>query len=109
MIAPKIGEAVNETLDLPRMVHTAQELCPVETGALKFSVRAERVSPTRTDLKAGGEGFYNPRTGKPVDYAVPVHEGTSKMPGRPFLRQAAEIERESVKQEIEMRSASKLE
>jgi hypothetical protein len=44
-------------------------------------------------LIAGGASYINPRTGLPVDYARHVHDGTSRMPPRPFLLQAMIQER----------------
>ena len=62
----------------------AQEFCP--PGALMRSIRKE-VKPDKVAIIAGGKEI-NPKTGRPVDYAVYVHEGTSRMPARPFLTQA---------------------
>ena len=49
---------------------------------------------------AGGGGYINPRTGHPVDYARHVHDGTSRMPTRPFLLQAVILERLRYAREI---------
>jgi HK97 gp10 family phage protein len=75
-----------------RIVDTAQGLVPVDTGALRDSIRAEPVAPTHWQVIAGGGD---------VDYAIFVEYGTSKMAAQPFLtpasRQvdvAAEIEAE---------------
>ncbi len=48
-----------------------------DTGTLMRSITFERV---------GGEDAI--LVGSPVEYAVYVHDGTSKMAGRPFLRDA---------------------
>jgi len=88
-----IRGAVDEALMLEMMVQMAKVFCPVDTGALMDSVRAEKVNQYATKLVAGGAEYINPRTGRSVDYAVFVHEGTSRMPARPFLQQAIERER----------------
>ena len=88
MIPQKIEGAAQATLQMPFMVAAAKAFCPVDTGALMASVRAEMRGDLSAALVAGGGGFINPRTGRPVDYARHVHDGTSRMPARPFLLQA---------------------
>ena len=88
----RIEEAAGEALDLEEAVALARGLCPVDTGALAGSVRVERLGPLEAALAAGGAGFVNPRTGRVIDYAEAVHDGTSRRPARPFLRQALLIE-----------------
>ena len=51
----------------------SQPLVPVDTGALKGSGRVEKGKGNAAILAYGGGGFTNPRTGRAVDYAVPVH------------------------------------
>ncbi len=51
-------------------------------------------------LAAGGGGYVNPRTGREVDYAAAVHEGTGRTPPRPFLLQAVLAERLNLAREI---------
>lgn len=87
----KAGAAL--ALMLQYMVATAKTLCPVDTGALMSSIRWERRGPYEAALIAGGGGFINPRTGREVDYARYVHDGTSRMPARPFLLQAIILNR----------------
>ena len=53
--------------------------CPVDTGNLRGSITHE--------IAQDGEGL-SARVGTNVPYAVYVHEGTSRMAGRPFLRDA---------------------
>lgn len=93
--------AIDATAD--KVVADAKDECPVGTpqstgkkgyvgGSLKKSVRKEKIaSPSgnikRISVRAGGH-VTNPNTGRIVDYAVYVHEGTSKMEGRPFLTNA---------------------
>lgn len=92
MLPQKISEAAFQTLTCERMVETSKYLCPVDTAALMISIRAERRGPYKTAIIAGGGGYINPRTGREVDYARYVHDGTSRMPARPFLLQAILIE-----------------
>jgi len=88
MLPQRIGEAAQTTLQIPWMVAAAKSFCPVDTGALMASIRAERRGPYEAALVAGGLQYVNPRTLGPVDYARHVHDGTSRMPPRPFLLQA---------------------
>lgn len=58
----------------------AAKLCPVDTGRLRASI-----THAITELGAdGGEVII----GTNVEYATYVHEGTKKMAGNPFLRNA---------------------
>ena len=93
LLPQKIGEAATLTLHKPWMEAAAKSFCPVDTGALLDSVRWELRGPYEAALIAGGLGYINPRTGLPVDYARFVHDGTSRMPARPFLLQAVIQER----------------
>jgi hypothetical protein len=93
MIPGRIEEAAQATLGMPFMVAAAKAFCPVDTGALMASVRAEMRGDLSAALVAGGGGHVNPRTGRPVDYARHVHDGTSRVPARPFLLQAVLSER----------------
>ena len=68
-----------------RILDLGISMCPVDTGALQGSGRMEPYGPRQVVIKFGGAEFINPKTGRPVDYAILVHDGTSKMPGRPFL------------------------
>lgn len=93
LLPQKIGEAATLTLQIPWMLAAAQSFCPVDTGALLGSIRWELRGPYEAALIAGGLGYINPRTGLPIDYARFVHDGTSRMPARPFLLQAVIQER----------------
>lgn len=67
----------------------AKELVPVDTGALKASIRlivtaARAGNVTRVGVRAGGYEV-NPKTGKLVDYAVSVEFGTSRQMPQPYL------------------------
>jgi len=93
LLPQRIGEAATLTLQMPWMQAAAQSFCPVDTGALLGSIRWEIRGPYEAALVAGGLNYVNPRTGRPVDYARYVHDGTSRMPARPFLLQAVLQER----------------
>ena len=93
LLLGKIGSAAQSSLSLQHVVTAARSFCPVDTGALSASVRAEVRGPYETALVAGGAQYINPRTMRPVDYARVVHEGTSRTPARPFLLQAILQER----------------
>ena len=72
----------------------AQSLVPVDTGALKKSIRVERLSRESgkiiyTGIRAGGY-IRNPKTNKIVDYAAHVEYGTSRQRPQPYMRPAAE-------------------
>jgi len=72
-------------------VERAKQIVPVDTGALRKSIRKEP-SPHREQdsyiagITAGGGGVTNPRTGREVDYAAYVEYGTSRAPAQPYLR-----------------------
>ena len=100
LIPQSLQEAADLCLQLPRMLVFAKAFCPVRTGALKDSIRVERPSSLSAKLVAGGGGRINPLTGREVDYARHVHDGTSRMPGRPFLLQAVLAERLNTGREI---------
>ncbi len=71
----------------------AKELVPIDTGALKASIRlivtaATAGDITRIGVRAGGYEV-NPKTGKLVNYAVYVEFGTSRQTPQPYLIPAA--------------------
>jgi len=105
LIPQTLQEAADLCLQLPRMVTFAKAFCPVRTGALRDSVRVERPSLLAAKLVAGGGGHVNPLTGREVDYARHVHDGTSRTPARPFLLQAVLAERLATSREILYRAA----
>jgi len=105
LIPGSLQEAADLALQLPRMLVFARAFCPVRTGALRDSIRVERPSSLSAKLVAGGGGHVNPLTGREVDYARHVHDGTSRMPARPFLLQAVMAERLNTGREILNRAA----
>lgn len=69
----------------------AKQLAPVDTGALRESVRKEHGAHVEDDeyvvgVTAGGGGVRNPRTGRAVDYAAYVEYGTSGQRAQPYIR-----------------------
>lgn len=66
----------------------AQVYVPVDTGSLRDSIRIERggegLAWRGVKVRAGGY-VTNPRTGKRVNYAKYVEEGTRHMSARPYL------------------------
>jgi HK97 gp10 family phage protein len=84
---------------------------PVDTGALRASIYTSLKAGGRFDQARSSAAALRPNTGiselpKPqddhtayvgpsVEYAIEVHNGTTRMPGRPFLLQAVrETERD---------------
>lgn len=107
-----------------KVERTAKKECPVGTpastgipnyigGTLRSSVRRVKTGkglgkggvPVKgvgveflsEMIVAGGLQFINPNTGKQCDYAVHVHDGTTKMRARPFLRRAIELNEQELK------------
>lgn len=75
------GPVVRDTVQrTQRVLNRARQLCPVDTGNLRGSLSSEMVKATNGDVVG--------RVGTNVPYAVFVHEGTKKMAGRPFLKDA---------------------
>jgi hypothetical protein len=105
LIPQALQEAAGLCLQLPRMVTYAKAFCPVQTGALRDSIRVDRPSHLAAKLVAGGGGYFNPLTGREVDYARHVHDGTSRTPARPFLLQAILAEKMATGREILYRGA----
>lgn len=71
----------------------ARELVPVDTGALRKSIRVistakEAGKITRVGVWAGGYET-NPKTGNLVNYAIYVEFGTSRQSPQPYLIPAA--------------------
>lgn len=56
-------------------------------GLYELGVSSKGVDMTAM-IKVGGVGFINPKTGRFVDYAQAVHDGTRYMRARPFLTDA---------------------
>ena len=87
-----ISEVLKEAAQVGK--ERAQSLVPVDTGALRKSIRIERLGMksgkiTYTGIRAGGY-IRNPKTNKIVDYAAHVEYGTSRQAPQPYMRPAAE-------------------
>lgn len=104
----KIVEAVDENLGLEDMVEWAKIFCPARTGALRDSIRAQRLNQLETWLIAGGWEYTNPDTGKPVTYAKIVHDGTYNRMPQPFLLQGIEMTRHLLAKRIKERTLEKI-
>ena len=70
----------------------AKEICPVDTGSLKKSIRigttAKPSGHTHSIRVTAGGYVTNPKTKRKVDYASDVEFGTSKQRAQPFMRPA---------------------
>jgi len=85
----------------------AKKLVPVDTGALRDSIRLIVTAKTagnitRVGIRAGGYEV-NPKTGKLVNYAIPVEFGTHRQVPQPYLipavsRKASRIMRRLLKE-----------
>lgn len=64
----------------------AKRVTPVDTGTLRRSLYSKVETPERGVV------------GSNVNYARFVHDGTSKMAGRPFLQQGLEASRDAIDQ-----------
>jgi HK97 gp10 family phage protein len=88
----EVVDGLEEVAD--KIKEDAKNLCPVDTGSLRKSVRRQKhSSPSRhvhsIGVSAGGY-VKNPKTGRPVDYAAHVEFGTSRTPPQPFMGPAVE-------------------
>ena len=73
------------------MSRKAKQLCPVLTGNLKRSIRADvQLKKGKAELVAGGDAGVAPGVGSPVEYAVFVELGTRHRAATPYLRPAVE-------------------
>lgn len=81
--APNLAAgAVREAVQA--VVTEAQSRVPVDTGALKSSIRGRVLNQQSGEVTAGGGE---------VDYATYVEEGTVKSPAQPFMHPAADVVR----------------
>jgi HK97 gp10 family phage protein len=79
-----------------RIQERAQAVVPVRTGALRASIKVE--TPIATDTKPAGMRIVIVSANMP--YAAFVEFGTRFMAARPYLRPAAESERDHYKNAI---------
>lgn len=76
---------------------TARSVVRVDTASLQKSIRTGQIAKpaghtVSVRVTAGGY-IVNPKTGKLVDYAVLVHDGTSRMAPNPYMALAVEVHR----------------
>jgi HK97 gp10 family phage protein len=84
------------------IVNLAQQLCPVDEGDLRSTIRKEGDAGTgERFVKAGGISGPN----KFVDYGAFVEYGTDKSPAQPFFFPAVEAIDISIEVEVEVRKA----
>ena len=87
-LSKALDEALNEIAEKIR--DDAKSFVPVDTGALRKSIRIEKKGKLQVSIVAGGGGVINPRTGREVDYAGYVEFGTSRMNPQPYMQPALE-------------------
>lgn len=81
----------------------SQKNTPVDTGSLRKShriTRGTRSGRTTTVGVAVGGRVKNPKTGRLVDYAHFVHDGTSKQAPNPFLLKAVRKHKNKLPKEV---------
>ena len=89
-----LAEALEEIAEKIR--DDAKGFVPVDTGALRKSIRVEKKGSLEVSIIAGGGGVINPRTGREVDYAGYVEFGTSRASPQPFMQPALEKNRDEI-------------
>ena len=99
-VSPEVEKGLDEVAD--KIVEAAKDLCPVDTGALRKSIRKEKELRSLYPLTftigvAAGGHEKNPKTGREVDYASYVEFGTSRTPAQPFMGPAIEKNREEIR------------
>jgi len=94
----KLGKALDEALNeiAEKIRDDAKGFVPVDTGALRKSIRVEKKGKLEVQVIAGGGGVINPRTGREVDYAGYVEFGTSRMSPQPYMQPALEKNRDEI-------------
>lgn len=88
-----VSQAIAESAE--DLVSQAQERSPVDTGTLRAGIHVSELSAMQATVATGGESN---------EYAGYVHEGTSKMEGRPFMTEAlldnAPVYREAIQRAV---------
>jgi len=94
----KLTNALAEALDeiAEKIRDDAKSFVPVDTGALRKSIRVEKKGKLEVRVAAGGGGVINPRTGREVDYAGYVEFGTSRASPQPYMQPALEKNRDEI-------------
>lgn len=85
-----------------RMVKDMQAGVAVDRGALRDSIRKERVSKKTIVIRAGGtpETMHPYGGGSIFDEAVAVEFGTTKMPARPYFYPVVDRAREKIERDL---------
>jgi len=96
----KLSRALNEALEeiAEKISDDAKNFAPVDTGALRKSIRTEKKGKLQVSVVAGGGGVINPKTGREVDYAGYVEFGTSRMAPQPYMQPALEKNKDEILQ-----------
>jgi len=94
----KLSRALDEALEeiAEKIRDDAKSLVPVDTCALRKSIRIEKKGKLQVSVVAGDGGIINPRTGREVNYAGYVEFGTSRMSPQPYMQPALEKNREEI-------------
>ena len=94
----KLNRALAEALEeiAEKIRDDAKNLAPVDTGALRKSIRVEKEGKLQFSVVAGGGGVVNPKTGREVDYAGFVEFGTRRMSPKPYMQPALERNRAEI-------------
>jgi len=94
----KLKRALEEALEeiAEKIRDDAKSFAPVDTGALRKSIRVEKKGELQFSVVAGDGGVINPRTGREVDYAGFVEFGTSRMSPQPYMQPALEKNRDEI-------------
>jgi len=94
----KLSKALAEALEeiSEKIRDDAKNFAPIDTGALRKSIRIEKKGKLQVSIIAGGGGVINPRSGREVDYAGYVEFGTSRMAPQPFMQPALEKNRDEI-------------
>jgi len=98
-----LSEATREAAEI--VLTAAKNTAPVQTGKLKNSLNLKEMKIR----KSGAKGWRLATTGKDVKYAFSVDAGTSKMPARPFMRNAFDNNEQKVKDKINEIVTNKIE
>lgn len=85
-LRPRVSAAVKEAAE--RVAQDARQRAPVQTGALRDSIRAERTDAAQYTVIAGDKDAF---------YAPFVEFGTSRTAPRPFMVPAAEANRDTAR------------
>ena len=94
----KLSNALAEALEeiAEKIRDDAKGFVPVDTGALRKSIRIEKKGKLKVSIIAGGGGIINPRSGREVDYAGYVEFGTRRASPQPYMQPALEKNKDEI-------------